>query len=326
MSFSRSNLSWLAGIAILWLAASRCAFAQSQAPAQNESAPIRVAVNRVNVPVTVTDSDGQQVKELRREDFHIFDNGVEQPITDFASVEESTQVVLLIESGPAVLFLAKDHVLAADAFLRSIPATDRVAIASYTRAPELILNFTPDKMVAREALQELSFVNGFGDLNLSSSLSTTIDWIASVPGKKTIVLLSTGVDSSPPEIWKAVQEKLQSSDVRIFSVSLSSDFRQPAKLKKLTPQDLSKRAEVREGFAAADQSLRELSDATGGRVYFPKDPADFARAYGEIANLVANEYSLAFAPTSLDGQVHTLDVKIKPSTYRADHRQAYVAR
>lgn len=292
---------------------------QVQAPA------IRVTVNRVNVAVRVTDSDGRLVEGLHREDFHIFDNGIEQPLSDFASVEQSTQVVLLIESGPAVLFLAKDHVLAADAFLRSIPAADRVAIASYTRAPELILNFTQDKIAARQALQQISFVNGFGDLNLSSSLATTIDWIASVPGKKTIVLLSTGVDSSPPETWKSVQKKLQTSDVQIFAVSLSADIRNPAKMKKLTLQDRSNRAEVQEGFAQADQSLHELSEATGGRVYFPSNPADFERAYDEIANLVANEYSLAFAPASLDGQLHTLDVKVKTSSYRVDHRQAYLA-
>jgi Ca-activated chloride channel family protein len=300
-------------------------FTQTLDPGQAQAPPIRVTVNRVNVPVAVSDSDGHPVGGFHREDFHIFDNGIEQPITDFAPVEQSTQVILLIESGPAVLFLAKDHVLAADAFLESIPAADRVAIASYTRGPELILNFTSDKMAARQALQQLSFVNGFGELNLSSSLAITIDWIASIPGKKTIVLLSTGVDSSPPEAWKSVQKKLQTSEVRIFAVSLSADIRNPAKMKKLTPQDRSKRAEVHEGFAQADQSLHELSEATGGRVYFPKNPADFERAYDEIAQLVANEYSLAFAPTSLDGQLHTLEVRVKNSTWRVDHRQAYLA-
>ena len=321
-----SKVSFLLCSALLYTAITPLVQPQDQLP----TPPIRVTVNRVNVPVTVSDSDGHPIGGLHREDFHIFDDGIEQPITDFAPVEQSTQVVLLIESGPAVLFLAKNHVLAADAFLQSIPAADRVAIASYTRAPELILNFTTDKMAARLALQQLSFVNGFGDLNLSSSLATTIDWIASVPGKKTIVLLSTGVDSSPPETWKSVQTKLQISDVRIFAVSLSADIRNPAKMKKLTPQDRLNRAEVKEGFAQADQSLHELSQATGGRVYFPKDPADFMRAYNEIANLVANEYSLAFAPTSLDGQTHKLevkltDVKLKDSTYRVDYRQAYLA-
>ena len=315
----------IAGGAVLWILAASLTCAQAPEPAQSEPPAIRVAVNRVNLPVTVTDSDGHLVAGLGREDFHVFDNGVEQTITDFAPVEQSTQVVLLIESGPAVLFLAKDHVLAADALLQSVPGADPVAIASYTRKPELILNFTPDKIAAREALRELSFVNGFGDLNLSSSLATTIDWVASVPGKKTIVLLSTGVDSSPPETWQKVQKKLQTSDVRIFAVSLSGDIRNPARMKKLTPQDISNRAEVQEGFARADRSLHELSEATGGRVYFPKDPADFRRAYNEIANIVANEYSLAFAPALLDGQIHALEVRVKNSGFRADHRQAYFA-
>jgi VWFA-related protein len=315
----------LAGGAALWIVAAPLTFAQAQELAQSEPPPIRVTVNRVNVPVTVTDSESYPVAGLHREDFQIFDNGIEQPITDFAPVEQSAQVILLVESGPAVLFLAKNHVLAADAFLQSIPSADPVAIASYTRTPELILNFTPDKIAARQALQELSFVNGFGDLNLSASLATTIDWIATVPGKKTIVLLSTGVDSSPPETWQSVQRKLQTSDVCIFAVSLSSDIRNPARKKKLTSQELANRAEVKEGFAQADQSLHELSAATGGRVYFPKDPADFQRAYNEIANLVANQYSLAFAPTTLDGQTHTLNVRVKTSTYHVDHRQAYFA-
>jgi len=315
---------YASGVA-LWMGLVPLTFVQSQQPAPTESPSIRVAVNRVNVPVTVTDSGGRLVKDLHRDDFHVFDNGIEQPITDFASVEESTQVVLLIESGPAVLFLAKGHVLAADAFLRSIPPADRVAIASYTRTPELVLGFTTDKNEARQGLQELSFVSGFGDLNLSASLATTIDWISAVPGKKTVVLLSTGVDTSPPETWQLVQKKLQTSDVRVFAVSLSADIRQPAKRKQLTPQDRSNRAEVREGFAQADKSLHELSDASGGRVYFPKDPADFERTYDEIAQLVANEYSLAFTPTSLDGQLHILEVKVRNSTYRVDHRQGYFA-
>src|ERR1700731_4877139 len=161
MHYMNSKVSSLLCSALLFTAIALLAQPQHQTP----TPPIRVTVNRVNVPVTASDSEGHPVGGLHREDFHIFDNGVDQPITDFAPVEQSTQVVLLIESGPAVLFLAKDHVHAADAFLRTIPPADPVAIASYTRTPELILNFTSDKMAARQALQQLSFVNGFGDLN-----------------------------------------------------------------------------------------------------------------------------------------------------------------
>jgi len=295
---------------------------QAQTP---QSPPIRVAVNRVNVGVTVTDSSGHFISGLRREDFHVFDNGVEQPVTDFLPIEEPAQLVLLIESGPAVLFLAKNHLFAADGLLTSISSADRVAIATYSRSPQLLLNFTPNKAEARAALQSINFGNGFADLNLSSSLATTIDWLAPFPGKKTIVLLSTGFDTSPPENLQTIQSKLLTSDVRILAVSLSSDFRRTEKHKKLSAQDRSNRATVKEGFAEADRSLRALSALTGGRVYFPKNAYEFSRAYAEIAQLVRHEYSLAFAPPAADGQLHSLKVKAKHSWYQVDHRQAYLA-
>jgi hypothetical protein len=95
--------------------------------------PLRVNVNRVSVGVTVSDAHGRFVHDLSRSDFQIFDNGVEQPIADFLSVEEPAQVLLLIEGGPSVLFFAKGHVLAADQMVASLASDDRVAIATYTK-------------------------------------------------------------------------------------------------------------------------------------------------------------------------------------------------
>src|ERR1700758_3857039 len=62
--------------------------------AQQTGEPIRVNVDRVNVGVIVTDSHGNFVEGLRREDLHVFDNGVEQPLSDFAAINEPANVVL----------------------------------------------------------------------------------------------------------------------------------------------------------------------------------------------------------------------------------------
>ena len=304
-----------------------CAFSvttaqeNSQEPAQT----IRVSVERVNVGAIVTDARGHFVEGLRREDFHVFDNGIEQPLTGFATIEETAQVLFLIESGPAVVFLGRSHFRAAETLLNSLSPDDRVAIASYSRDPELLFDFTPDKTMARLALENLNFMAGFGDLNLSSSLASAVDWLATLPGKKTVVVLSTGLDTSPPEKWPAIQEKLKTADVRILAVSLSGEFRKPVKHKKLSPQEREDRALVKKGFAAADQSLRELSLASGGRVYFPKNQKEFDRAYAEIARLVRHEYSLAFMPPAHDGQLHSITVKVEGLGRRVDHRQAYLA-
>jgi VWFA-related protein len=302
-----------------------CSLAGAQENPQQPKQTIHVSVDRVSVGVIVTDHSGHFVEGLRREDFHVFDNGTEQPLTGFASIEEPAQVLFLIESGPAVLFLGKNHLHSADSLLKSLAVNDRVAIASYSKEPELLLDFTPDKPAVRLALQNLNFTLGFGALNLTSSLASTIDWLESFRGKKTVVVLSTGVDTSPPERWQAIQQKLRTSDVRILAVSLSGDFRKYPRWRKLSPEERENRAFVKQGFAQADQALRQLSEASGGRVYLPKNEKEFDRSYSEIAQLVRHEYSIAFSPPTSDGQLHTIQVKVKRMWCRVDHRRAYLA-
>jgi Ca-activated chloride channel family protein len=302
-----------------------CSFLRTQENPQKPEQTIQVAVDRVNVGVIVTDHSGHFVEGLHREDFRVFDNGVEQPVRGFTAIEEPAQVLLLIEAGPAVHLLGNNHVRASDKLLNNLSPNDRVAIASYSRSPELLLDFTADKPTARFALQNLSFALGFGELNLASSLASAIDWLGASPGKKTLVVLSTGVDTSPPTKWQGIEQKLKTSDVRILAVSLSGDFRKPAKSRKLSPQEREDRAWVKQVFSQADQALHELSMATGGRVYLPRNEKEFDRAYSEIAQLVRHEYSIAFTPPANDGQVHTIQVKVKRLWCRVDHRQAYIA-
>lgn len=303
-------------------------FSSAQSQQQQSPPPegaIRVSVDRVNVGVIVTDAQGRFVEGLHREDFHAFDNGMEQSVIDFLPIEEPAQLVLLLESGPAAYFLRKSELHAADNLLNSLSPADRVAIASYSKKPELLLDFTADKSVARLSLYGLNFMAGFSQLNLSSSIAATLDWLASVPGKKTIVLLSTGVDTSSPENWEILQRKLNTSDTRLLAVSVSGDLRKPVKGRKLSHDEKSDQVVVRQVFAQADQSLRALSEATGGRVYFPRNTKEFDRAYAEIAQLVRHEYSLGFVPPARDSRLHSIEVKVNRSSYRVDHRRAYLA-
>jgi Ca-activated chloride channel family protein len=317
------------------------------AKAQQPDEAIRVSVDRVSASVTVTDPRGNFVEGLRREDFHIFDDGTEQPITDFAAIEEPAQILLMVEAGPAVYFLEGSHLQAARALLDGLSPGDRVAVVKYDEGAEGMLDFSADKRDAEAALSMVRFNLGFGMLNLSSSVSTVLDWLAKVQGKKTLVLLSTGVDTSPPEVGKTLMDRAATTDVRILAVSLSAEIRSapeaPANKgdkKRIAPD---KSAATAEEFAKADHLLTALAEATGGRVYFPKNAKDFSSAYTEIAQLVRHEYSLAFAPPHADGKIHSIEVRVgataaspiagaatsgapaETQTYRVDCRRAYVA-
>jgi len=285
-------------------------------------------VERVNVGVIVTDAKGNFVENLRQQDFQVLDNDLPQSITDFATVDAPAQVLMTVEAGPAVYLLQDSHVFVADALLGGLSAGDRIAIAYYNNAPAPLLNFTTDKQVAQAALDQLQFNLGYGNLNLSSSLNTVLDWLAPVPGKKTIVLVSTGVDTSPQAAMQALLGRLQIGDVRLLAVSMSGPLRNGNKGTKAQNQ------ETQQMLGEADAWLKMLAEATGGRAYFPENAKAFQEAYRQIAQLVRHEYSLAFAPPVADGAVHAIGVKVngslagnkdKAPEYRVDHRKGYIA-
>ncbi len=296
----------------------------AQEKPQEQAPTIRVNVERVNVGVIVTDTQGHFVENLHREDFQVFDNGVEQPLTDFAAVEEPARVLLLIEAGPAVYLLESGHLQAANALLRGLSAEDRVAVIRYDAVPRAILDFTADKLEAAAAFSRLQYNLGFGELNLSSSVSKVLEWLRSTQGKKTIVLLSTGLDTSAPDEAAATLQQLRISDVRLLAVSLWGGLQNPqqAGKKKTRTQAPTQMAQQ---FEKANELLKRMAEAGGGRVYFPENQEEFDRAYAEIAQLVRHEYSLAFTPPARDGQIHTITVQVKGFGPRVDHRQAYLA-
>lgn len=305
-----------------------CASGNAQEAPVAAGQTIRVNVARVNVGVVVTDDKGKFVEGLQRDAFHLFDNSGEQHITEFAPIEDPGQVLLVVEAGPAAYFLQGANLFAADAMLKGLSAGDRVAVARYIDVPLGILDFTTDKGAAQAALSSIQFNLGFADLNLSSSLSTVLDWLERVPGKKTIVLISTGVDTSPAPAVAALQARLQVGDVRILCVSTSGPLRNGKQGSK------AKIRQAQDEFAEADQRLKAIAELTGGRAYFPMNGKAFQETYKEVAEIVRHEYSLAFALPAADGAVHSIDVKVdKPggagkaagAAYRVDHRRGYQA-
>src|SRR5882672_5050054 len=304
--------------------------AQETPPTRNQG--IHVSVDRVNVGVIVTDSRGNFVEGLRREDFHLFDNAVEQPISDFAAIEEPAQVLLLIEAGPAVYLLEGGHLLAALSLLNGLSSGDRVAVVKYAESPTALLDFSADKQSSFAALEQLRFNLGFGSLNLSASVSKVLEWLGNAKGKKTIVLLSTGVDTSPMNESALLLQQLKISEVRLLAVSLMGGLQNPQPSSKKKPPAANPTQSALE-FEGANQLLKRMAESTGGRAYFPATEKEFNSAYAEIAQLVRHEYSLAFGPPERDGTVHFIQVRVgtpqapapPAASYRVDHRQAYLA-
>ena len=300
----------------------------AQEPPPVPSQTIRLNVDRVNVGVVITDAKGKFIDGLVRENFQVLDNGAPQPITEFASIDAPAQILLLVEAGPAVYLLQDVHLFVADSLLQNLAAADNVAIARYNDAPRPVLDFTTDKRAAEAALDGIQFNLGYGDLNLASSLNAVLGWLAPVPGKKTILLISSGVDTSPQSAMQSARARLESGDVQVLAISIAGPLRAG---KGANQRNFQK---TRETFEQADAWLTALSEATGGRAFFPENGKALEEIYKQIAAIVRHEYSLAFAPPVRDGALHTLDVKLLPGAkapndkspdYHISHRKAYTA-
>jgi Ca-activated chloride channel homolog len=281
--------------------------------------PLEATTEFVKVDASVLDNRGNFVGGLARSNFRILDNGAEQPIAFFTPVEAPAQILVMIETSPAVYLIHNQHLVAAYALLDGLAADDEVALVTYDQAPREILKFTADKPALLAALGGIQYTIGMGDLNLYDSISGALDRLGPATGKRALVLLTTGLDSSLPARWDALVRRLRSQDVVIFSVGLGGPLRgekskksksRKGSVKSGDPETEGLPESVADaGFAKADRALRALATMTGGRAYFPESEKDFVPMYREIATALRHQYLLGIAPAH-DGQFHSLTVEV----------------
>lgn len=289
---------------------------------------VRVEVGLVNTDVAVVDARGKFVGGLSRRSFQILEDGVEQTITHFASVEEPLRLALLVETGPAVYLIRGEHLEAVHTLLDQLKPADAVALARYDQRWQLVANFTRDKRLLRARLPELSYSLGMAELNLLDALAATIDWLTPrgdpVPGRKAVLLIGTGLDTRSRTAREVLEKKLAAGQVTLFAIATGNLLRAPAE-EKSGKKPGSKKGEASVGadfevmFAAADARLRALAEETGGRAYFPRSARNFGAAYREIGERLRHTYSLGYVPTNRAraGAFRTLEIRLVDEAGRA---------
>lgn len=311
------------------------AVASAQKPELQTDADFRVrrTVDVVSVDVTVTDARGNFLRDLKRENFRVQEDGAERPITNFASSEAAALVLVLVETSPAVMLIYRQHLSAARVLLEGLGTKDWVALAAYDQAARVMQVFTQQKQDVLRELQGLRFNLGTAELHFFQSVSTALDWLEPLPGRKALVVLTTGLDTEQPRRWDALAEKLRAREVVVFPVALGGSLREFRETKKTAGDET-----VGLSFEQADRDLNEMARLTGGRAYFPRYAKDFPRIYGEISAAVRHTYNLGFAPGARDGRFHKIDVQVvdekgrviapvenKKRGYHIHARQGYLA-
>jgi len=278
-----------------------------QAEPQQQSKPpeysISLESNLVVLDVLVTDEDGNVLSNLKKENFLVLDNGKPQIITHFAPTDDPITIVILMEySGLAYDYFAYKTAYWGSGFLSHLDSKDWVALITYDTRPTIQVDFTRNKAEVQDALRTLSYP-GFSEANLFDAVLDTLEKLEHVQGKKSILLITTGVDTFSKATLDETFNRLKQSDVTIFCVGVAESEYQMAEMRSGVSAI---------GYLQSKNQLQTFANLTGGIAYFPRFEGEIPDIFRSVVGFLRNEYDLGFAPLNetLDGKYHKLKVEI----------------
>jgi len=270
----------------------------------------------VLLSVTVSDSAGRHVPGLQREDFQVFEDGVPQALTHFSSQPEPISLSLLIDTSTSMeaehkLTLAQE---AASGFVSRLGPQDVAQIIDFDSQTKILSPFTGDKDELTRALLQ---TKAGGSTSLRNAIYTALSELRRQRGefagearRQAIVLLSDGEDTSSLVPADDVIDLAKRSEVIVYAIAI-----------------VAKDAPASRGWAEAELMLRSLTSDTGGRLFMATEPPQLPAIYLQVADELANQYSMAYVSTNgkKDGSWRRIALKVVKGEATPRTRSGYYA-
>jgi VWFA-related protein len=151
--------------------------------------------------------------------------------------------------------------------------------------------------------------------NLFDALYDTVDRLEGVEGRKYIILISSGIDTFSKHTLDQTLKKVQNSkDIAIYSISTGKALREYAQSHGLSQYLCGGRVTMNceMDYQQADNQMKSFAKMTGGKYYEPLFQGSFRDVFGDLAQTIRNQYSLAYHPTNpaQDGSFRKIKVEL----------------
>jgi len=301
---------------------------------------VRVDTTLVGVPVTVLDREGRFVPGLKREDFHIYEDGEEQPIAYFAPVESNVTVLLLFDDFVVKNFV-KNYREAARAFAERLGAGDKVLIARFGDSKYEILTKVgegPAGVRKDERTVKWRFGRGIHD-----AIDAAIRRMNGIPGRKAILLFSDGVYrpdtiavteasgrllsmsvTKPGETATApgtiIEAEESDAPFYVMQYDTTWDAVRYGPNPKYSEAGNAGIVMFRNEYRIANEYLHALAEKSGGRLYQvasgthlhqTDDPPGLPQAWTQISAELLQQYSLGYYPKPGDKAKESHQIKVR---------------
>lgn len=268
---------------------------------------ILVDTDLVVIPTQIYSRDGKVVAGLKKEEFKVFEDDVEQEVAYFSGDEQPFTVALVLDMSYSSIFKLEEIQAAAFTFINQLRPEDKVMVISFDEKARVLCEPTNNRKVLRLAIEATKIQSGTSvytalDLALNQKLNQ-------VSGRKAVVLLSDAVDTSSQKLTAGdILENIGDSDVLIYPIQYDT-YDDVQKTRKETAQVFyddndrpivvempRKKGEREEDYKKANDFLNELANLTGGRVDKVSSTTNLNQAFARIANELRKIYSLGFYP------------------------------
>jgi len=255
---------------------------------------IRMNVDMVLVPVTVTDPMNRLVTGLEEQDFQVFENNSGQTISTFASEDAPVSIGIIFDlsgSMTSKLIRARESILQ---FIKTANPQDEFFVIGFNDRPELIEDFTNsvEDIQARLATVHSGHRTALLDaiyFGLAKMKDATHE-------RKALLVVSDGGDNRSRYTEGEVRAQVRESDTEMYSIGIFD-------LSAATTEE-----------RAGPQLLDELSEETGGRLFRVDDLAEMGDIAEKISTELRNQYVIGYRPRDLtrDGKWRKVKVKVNP--------------
>jgi len=290
------------------LLAAAAAFAQSPAP---HPSPVKIDIDLVVLNAAVTDRDGRPVTGLDKNQFHVWEDKVQQDIQYFSTeqIPASVGVVFDISGSMAdKLPVAREAVAK---FLSSGSPEDEYTLVKFANRPEIAQDFTSD---TREVEDHIALIAGKGSTALYDAVYLGMEELRHAHNpRKALLLITDGEDNHSRYTFQDVKRLAMESDIQLFAIGMGG----------LTIPTMTK------GHNPGNVILQELVDLTGGQAFFTTDVEKLDDICDRISESLKTEYVIGYQSTNTakDGKWRKLHVKVEPASHASVHaRSGYYAR
>ena len=299
---------------------------------------IRFDTALVTIPVSVMDRSGRYVPLLRRENFKIFENGVEQKIAYFATTNSPFTVVLLIDTSGSTQWRLDDIQDAAINFVDKLKPTDSVMVMSFDDRIDVECKATTDRNTISKAIRRTS--TGGGTRLYDAVEDIFKKQLPTITGRKAVVLFTDGVDTtSHRATYDSTLRLAEESDAPIYSVDYdtsgmgTSTIGIPGGRGTILGLPLPRPGGIPGSggpgpgdYRRAVRYLHALSDTTGGRFYSGDSLFGIAQAFTWIAEELGRQYSIGYYPAiaGKEGERRQIKVRTTEADLVVKARDSYI--